>query len=132
MFSDIAGVRAALKERLDPSVPDGWEISANLKQPPTEYRSPLVTFEFTRLESSPDGQDLGPGQVGAAIDLVLGSPKTADATGEDDVDQLALSLVQVIDAQSDMYWSTAEKQRLEAGQWAWRIHTIVLTESKEQ
>ncbi|UUE19888.1 hypothetical protein [Microbacterium sp. J1-1] len=132
MFSDIAGIRTALKERLATSLPYGWEISEYLKQPPTEYRSPLITFEFTRLDSAPDGRELGAGQVGAAIDLVLGSPKTADATGEDDVDQLALTLVQVIDAQSDMYWSTAEKQRLETGQWVWRIHTIVLTESKEQ
>lgn len=132
MFSDIAGIRSALKDRLAASLPYGWEISKELKQPPTEYRSPLITFEFTRLDSAPDGRELGAGQVGAAVDLVLGSPKTADATGEDDVDQLALTLVQVIDAQSDMYWSTAEKQRLDTGQWVWRIHTIVLTESKEQ
>lgn len=133
MFSDIAGVRAALKVRLAPSLPERWLIEENLKQPPTEYRSPLITFEFTRFESAPDGQELGAGQVGAAIDLVLGSPMSADEKGEDDVDQLALTLVQVIDRQSDMYWSTADKQRLEAtGQWVWRIHTIVLTESKEQ
>lgn len=92
----------------------------------------MVTFEFTRFESAPDGQELGTGQVGAAIDLVLGSPMTAEETGEDDVDQIALTLVQVIDAQSDMWWSTADKQRLASGQWVWRIHTIVLTESKEQ
>lgn len=132
MFSDIAGVRGALKERLAPSLPNRWSIEENLKQPPTEYRAPLITFEFTRFESAPDGQELGAGQVGAAVDLVLGSPMTAEEKGEDDVDQLALTLVQVIDTQSDMYWSTAEKQRLDTGQWVWRIHTIVLTESKEQ
>lgn len=132
MFSDIAGVRAALKERLAPKLPAPWMINAAIKQPPTEYRDPLITFEFTRFESAPEGQELGAGQVGASVDLVLGSPMTADEKGEDDVDQLALTLVQVIDAQSDMYWSTAEKQRLESGQWVWRIHTIVLTESKEQ
>ncbi|KKX96693.1 hypothetical protein [Microbacterium sp. Ag1] len=131
MFSDIAGVRAALKERLAPDLPVRWSIEENLKQPPTEYRAPLITFEFTRFEAAPDGQELGAGQVGAAVDLVLGSPMTADEKGEDDVDQLALTLVQVLDRQSDMYWSTAEKQRLESGQWVWRIHTIVLTESKE-
>lgn len=132
VFSDIAGVRAALKERLAPSLPARWVIEENLKEPPTEYRSPLITFEFTRFESAPDGRELGAGQVGAAVDLVLGSSMTAAGDGEDDVDQLALTLVQVIDRQSDMYWSTAEKQRLAAGQWAWRIHTIVLTESKEK
>jgi hypothetical protein len=132
MFSDIAGVRVALKERLAPKLPDTWTINEALKQPPTEYRDPLITFEFTRFESAPDGQELGAGQVGASVDLVLGSPMTADDKGEDDVDQLALTLVQVIDAQSDVYWSTADKQRLDSGQWVWRIHTIVLTESKEQ
>lgn len=131
MFSDIAGVRTALKERLAPLLPAGWSIEPSLKQPPTEYRSPLVSFWFTRLDSSPDGQPLGPGQVGAAVDLILGSPMSTEA-GEDDVDQAALSLVQAIDAQSDMYWSTADKDKLPAGQWIWTIHTIVLTESKEQ
>ncbi len=63
---------------------------------------------------------------------MLGSPKTTEGGGEDDVDQLALTLVQVIDVQSDMFWSSAEKQRLTAGQWVWRVHTIVLTESKEK
>lgn len=132
MFSDIAGVRAALKARLAPALPDHWSIEEHLSQPPTEYRAPLITFEFTRLESAPDGQTLGSGQVGAAVDIVLGSPKTVEGGGEDDVDQLALTLVQVIDVQSDMFWSSAEKQRLTAGQWVWRVHTIVLTESKEK
>lgn len=131
MFSDIAGVRAALKDRLKPSLPTRWTIEEHLKQPPTEYRSPLVTFEFTQFEGSVNGQDLSRGQVAANVDLVIGSPKTADSTGEDDVDELALTLIRVIDDQSDMYWSTAEKQRLDAGQWVWRIHTTVLTTSKE-
>lgn len=132
MFSDIAGVRAALKERLTPSLPARWTISTALKKPPTEFKSPLVLFEFTRFESAPEGQQLGPGQVGAAIDIIVASPMTAEDVGEDDVEQLALTLVQVVDSQSDMYWSTAEKQRLDpTGQWVWRIHTIVLTSSKE-
>lgn len=132
MFSDIATVRGALKERLTPELPEAWEIAAFIRQPPTEYRSPLITFEFTRFTGAVNGKPLPPGQVGAAIDLVLGSPKTADETGEDDVDQLALTLVQVIESQSDIFFDSAEKQRLEAsGQWVWRIHTLVLTNSKE-
>jgi hypothetical protein len=131
VFSDIAGVRAALKERLSPSLPHGWKIDENLKKPPTEYKNPLVMFEFTRFESAPDGQRLGAGQVGAAIDIIVGSSMTAEGEGEDDSDQLALTLLQVIDAQSDIYWATAEKQRFESGQWVWRIHTTVLTNSKE-
>lgn len=131
MFSDIAGVRTALKDRLKPILPTRWTIEESLKQPPTEYLSPLVTFEFTRFESTVNGAPLATGQVAAAIDLVIGSPKTADGAGEDDVDQLALSLIQAIDAQSDLYWGSAEKERLGAGQWVWRIHTTVLTTSKE-
>lgn len=130
MFSDIATVRTALKERLTPALPVGWEINENLTKPPTEYRKPLITFEFTRFASTAGGQALGPGQVAAMVDLVLGSPKTTDA-GEDEVDQLALSLVQAIDKQSDMFWADAEKQRFDTGQWVWRIHTTVLTTSKE-
>ncbi|WP_314473873.1 hypothetical protein [uncultured Microbacterium sp.] len=133
MFSDIARVRTALKDRLAPSLPQRWTVEENLKQPPTEYRAPLLTFEFTRFDPDANGQPLGAGFAAATIDLVLGSPMSADEKGEDDVDQLALTLVQLVDRQSDMWWTSAEKQRLEAtGQWVWRIHTIVLTESKEQ
>lgn len=132
MFSDLAGVRSALKERLHLNVPEDWEIAEFIRQPPTEYRTPQIIFEFTRFESTANGAPLGPGQVAAAIDVILGSPKTAEETGEDDVDELALTLIQVIDAQSDIFWSDAEKQRLTAGQWVWRIHTTVLTNSKEQ
>ena len=131
MFSDIAGVRAALKERLSPALPDGWTIDEYVRQAPTEYRAPAVMFVFERIESAPDGQQLAPGQVGAAIDIMVGSPKTVEGPGEDDVDELALTLVHVLDRQPDLAWSTAEKQRLSAGQWAWRISTIALTSSKE-
>lgn len=132
MFSDIASVRTALKSRLSPSLPSRWSIQENAQQPPSEYRTPLITFEFARFDSTVGGGELGPGQVAAGIDLIVSSPKTADSVGEDDVDQLVLTLIQVIDAQSDMFWSSADKDRFDAGQWAWRIHTTVLTESKEQ
>lgn len=131
MFSDIAGVRAALKERLAPALPEGWTIDEYLRQPPTEYRAPIVIFVFDTIESAPNGQQLGPGQVGAAVDILMGSPNTVEGPGEDDVDELALALVHVLDRQPDLAWSTAEKQKLPAGQWAWRIHTIALTSSKE-
>ena len=65
------------------------------------------------------------------MDILVGSPLTIEDEGEGDADDLALTLVRVIDNQSDMYWDSAEKQKLPAGQWAWRIHTIVITESKE-
>lgn len=131
MFSDIAGVRAALKERIAPLLVEQWDIQQNLKDAPTEFRAPLLTFEFTRLDSTVNGQALGPGQAAAGIDLILSSPKSTE-DGEDQVDDLALVLVQIIDAQSDIFWSSAEKQRLPGNQWAWRVHTTVLTESKEQ
>lgn len=131
MFSDIAGVRTALKERLAPSLPGDWAIEKNLKQPPTEYRAPLLTFEFTRFDGAPYGQQLATGQVGALVDMVLGSPKSTDGAGEDDVDQIVLTVINLIEAQSDIFWDSADKQRLETGQWVWRIHTAVITSSKE-
>lgn len=131
MFSDLAGVRTALDDRLKPALPAKWRIEPALKEPPQEFLSPLLVFEFTRLDSTADSQPLAPGIAAAGIDLILGTPKTTEGSGEDDVDDLALTLVRVIDAQVDMYWSTAEKQRLESGQWVWRIHTTVLTKTKE-
>lgn len=131
MFSDIAGVRAALKERLAASVPAPWQIDEFIREPPTEYRSPQVLFEFSRFERTVNGQPLASGFVAAVVDILVGSPLTIEGEGEGDADDLALTLVRVIDNQSDMYWDSAEKQKLPAGQWAWRIHTIVITESKE-
>lgn len=128
MFSDIGGVRAALKDRLAPLLPATWTIEKNLKNPPTEYRRPLVTFEFTRFASTAGGADLPRGSVAAEIDIVLGSPSSTD---EDGLDQLALTLIQAIDSQSDLFWDTAEKGQLPGNQWCWRIHTTVITKSKE-
>lgn len=130
MFSDIAGVRTALADRLRPILPTNWKIEPALKEPPQEFLSPLLVFEFTRLTPDADGQPLGRGFVAAGIDLILGTPKTNEGPAEDDVDQLALTLVRAIDDQADIYFSGAEKQRLDSGQWLWRIHTTVLT-SKE-
>lgn len=131
MFSDIASVRTALHDRLAPLLPATWNIEPALQQPPSEFLRPLLIFEFTRLAPDADGQPLGPGAAAAGIDLILGTPKIREGVAEDDVDALVLTLVRAIDAQSDIYWSGAEKQRIEAsGQWLWRIHTTVIT-SKE-
>lgn len=131
MFSDIASVRTALEARLRPLLPPRWKIDAALKEPPQEFLSPLVIFEFTRIASSSEGTPLPPGTAGAEIGIVLCTPKTREGDAEDDVDELVLTLVKALDAQSDIFWASAEKQRLESGQWAWRIHTTVLTQTKE-
>ncbi|MCM3779865.1 hypothetical protein [Microbacterium hydrocarbonoxydans] len=135
MFGDLGSVRATLKERLAPALPQGfkrWTIDEYLKAPPTEYRTPLIMFEFTRFDQEAFGQRLAGGAVAAGIDIVLGSPKTGEK-GEDDVDELALTLIRILDKQSDIYWSPATKQTFEAtGQWVWRIPLTVLTETKEQ
>lgn len=131
MFSDIAGIRDALHDRLRPLVPWEWKIEKALREPPQEFLSPLVVFSFTRLDGTAEGTPLPRGTAAAGVDLILASPKTNEGKGEDDVDQLALTLVQAIDAQPDLFWSNAEKQRLESGQWYWRIHMTVITKTKE-
>lgn len=132
MFSDIAGVRTALASRLKPLLPTRWKVEAALKEPPAEFLSPLIVFEFTRITSSTtEGAPLPPGTAGAEIDLIVGTPKTREGEAEDDVDELVLTLVKALDKQSDIFWASAEKQRLESGQWVWRIHTTVLTQTKE-
>lgn len=130
MFSDLGSVRAALKARLAPEVPERWTIQENLKTPPTEYRNPLITFEFSRFEPEAFGQPLGHGYVAAVIDIIVGSPMSEEK-GEDDADQLALTLIRAIEKQSDMYWAPATKQVFDTGQVVWRIPTTVITETKE-
>jgi hypothetical protein len=132
MFSDISGVRTALAARLRPALPSTWKIEPALKEPPPEFLRPLLVFEFTRIDAAANGEPLPPGTAAAGIDLILGTPQTTEGPAEDDVDELALTLVKVVDAQPDIFWSSAEKQRLvESGQWLWRIHTTVLTKTKE-
>ena len=132
MFSDLAQARDALKERLTPHIPDTWDIDPFIRQLPTEFRNPIIVFEFTRFERSANGEPLAPGFVAASFDIIIASSQTSESRGEDDIDSLVLALVRVLDKESDIYWDSADKQRAsDNGQWIWRIHTTVLTETKE-
>lgn len=131
MFSDLARARSSLKERLAPHVPDSWEINEFVRQLPTEFRNPVIVFEFHRFERSANGVPLAPGFVAATFDIIIASSQTVEREGEDDIDSLALALVRVLDKESDIYWDSADKQKADTGSWLWRIHTTVLTETKE-
>lgn len=126
MFSDLSEIRAAVRARLEPLMPDGWKFDEYVTEAVQKSLVPAVWLEFIRIESTVDGAPLGPGSAGARFNVIVADPATG-TKGEDDVDQHAMRLLGAIEHTTDMYWSGAEKARLTDGRVAWRIDVIALT-----
>ena len=126
MFSDLAAIRTAVRERLEPILPDEWKWETSVADAPQKALVPVVYLEFVRIESAPDGQPLGPGSAGARFNLIVATPSTAER-GEDDADDCVHRLVSVLEHTPDLYWSDATKLRLDDGRLAWRIDVLALT-----
>lgn len=126
MFSDISALRAELKARIEPELPAGWVIKEYLTEA-VESLTPAVYFEFARFDSKADGQPLGAGYANAEVDIWVTDPKTDEQRSEDAVDSHVVRIINIIDSHSDIYWDSAEKQRLSTGPLAWRIKTSAIT-----
>lgn len=127
MFSDLAGLRAALKARLTPQLPSDWQIVENLSSP-RDALVPVVYFEFTSFDSTAGGQPLPREQVSATVDVVVTTTRTDDeGLAETEADALALRLVQAVVKSEDLFFSTARKTRLESGPYGWRVTLTALT-----
>jgi hypothetical protein len=122
MFSDLPGLRAELKSRLEPALP-GWRIVDTLADV-VDTVVPVLYFEYTEIASSVNGQPMNRYTVAPKIDLVLASAGPGD---EDSVDALILPLVHVLQRFEDIFWDTATKQRLSNGAFAWRISLTLLS-----
>lgn len=130
MFSDLATIRAAVRERLTPALPDSWDWEEYVTESPSKSLVPVVFLEFTGLESAPDGQPLGRGQAGARFQIIVADPGTSERA-EDAVDEHMLRLIGVLEHSDDLYWSTGTKQRLPDGRMAWRVDVLALTETPQ-
>jgi hypothetical protein len=126
MFSDISAIREELKARIAPELPDGWVVKEYLTEA-IESLTPVVYFEFVRFDSKADGQPLGKGYAGAEFNIWITDPKTDDKGSEDAVDTHVVRIINIIDSHSDIYWESAEKDRLKTGPLAWSIKAFAIT-----
>lgn len=127
MFSDPATIRADLKARLAPVLPDPWRIVGGLSQA-IDTVVPVIYFEFTEVSSSVNGAPLGRSTVATRFDLVVASAGSGD---EDDADKHLVTLALILQGFDDIYWDTTRKEALSNGAIAWRFPLTLLATLKE-
>lgn len=125
MFTDLATVREAVKDRLTPLFPAGWKFEASIEGA-VKSLTPVLYIEFTDIEQRVQGLNLPQGTVASRFRLIVTDPKTDVSKAEDDVDEHILRLVRALDPMPDMYWDTCNKTRLEAGPLAWIMVAFAL------
>lgn len=120
MFTDLASVRDGIAERLAPLLPDTWEIVRTLSEA-KKLLTPALYIEFTGFASAVNDKALSRTQVLAKGEVVVASVETDTEKGEKAADEHVLKLVQAFQSANDLYWDTAQKDRLTGGQIAWRV-----------
>lgn len=130
MFSDLASIRTAVKDRLEPLLPDTWRW-VPYADTLTTAATPIVYIEFTEIASMVNGEPLGPGQCAPGLNLIVTDPLTDTEKAENAVDEHVLRLIHALESSNDLYWSTATKRRLENGQMAWVIPVTALAETPD-
>lgn len=125
MFSDLASIRTAVKERLAPLLPEKWKWETTVAETAEKSLVPVVYVEFTGIESAPDGTPLGRGTAGARFNIIVADNKTGEQ-GESATDEHVLRIVAAIEHTDDLYWSTATKARFPDGRLYWAITVLAL------
>ena len=127
MFSSIGAIREEVKAILEPGLPNDWTVKQYLTEA-VESLKPVVYLEFTTFSSSSAGQPLGRGYAEAGFNVWVTDPKTSDQGSEDAVDDHVIRILGTIDQHSDIYWESAEKDRLSTGPLAWRVKAFAITD----
>lgn len=125
MFSDLSTIREAVKARLAPILPSGWE-SVEFLEGTVKSRTPVWYIEFVRVDSAIQGGALGRGQVAAVFNIIITDPKTDTKKAENAVDGHLLALLGAVDEFDDIFWDNAEKKRLLDGPMAWTVSAFAL------
>jgi hypothetical protein len=125
MFSSIAEIRTAVRDRLAPVLPASWMWIPNADTLTTAAR-PTVYIEFTGIASTVNGEPLARGEAVPQLNLVVTDPHTDTAKAEDAVDEHLLRVLAKVEYDDDLHWSTGSKRRLENGQLAWIIPLVAL------
>lgn len=129
--STLATIRAAVDTGIKPSLPATWETVPNLSSA-LNKRVPVLYTEFTGISTEHNGVRIPAGHVICDFDLVIVVPGTDDRKAEDAADAAVLDLIIALDASTtDLVWDTAKKERLTAGQLAWRVSLSVITTSRK-
>lgn len=129
--STLATIRAAVDAGIKPNLPAAWETVPNLSSALNKL-TPVLYTEFTGISTEHKGVLIPAGHVMCDFDLVIVVPGTDDSKSEDVVDAAVLDLIIALDAaDTDLVWDTAKKERLAAGQLAWRISLSVITTSRK-
>lgn len=128
MFTDLASIRAAVKERLTPLLPEAWDIEPTIEER-SKRRIPVLYLEFVKFDTSDESGDLAHGQVSAKFNLIIVDPQTDTGKAEDAVDEHVLRVVKAIDPQPDIFWTTADLGREPTGEMRWAISCSALVET---
>lgn len=127
MFSNIATIRAALKARLVPLLPENWQFEDGLKEA-YDTVTPIVYAEFTGISSSANGTPLSRDTIAVSFDLVIASAGSAD---EDGADAHLVTLAHALQRFDDIYWDTLTKIPLKSGAYAWKFPLTLLSTLEE-
>lgn len=128
MFTDLASIRTAVKERLTPLLPADWKWELTIEAR-SKARVPVVYVEYTQLDTTDEGGNLPRGQVSARFNLVIVDPLTDTEKAEAAVDEHVLRIVRALDEQDDIYWTTATLGREPTGELRWEIACAAITET---
>lgn len=118
MFTDLATIRNAVKDRLTPILPAYWKPMVTLEGT-IKARTPVYYIEYVALEQRAQNHNLPHGQVCARFNIIITDPKTDTEKAENSVDEHVLHVIRALDSIDDMWWDTCEKKRLEDGPLAW-------------
>lgn len=130
MFTDLATLREAVKDRLTPLLPADWACVPYLEGM-SKALKPVWYIEYTAVESAVNGQELGEGQVAPSLNIIITDPKTDTQKAETAVDGHVLQVIRALDEFDDIYWTRIEKKRLEDGPMAWTFSVFALASTKE-
>lgn len=131
MFTDLATIRTAVKDRLTPILPASWKWHEYLEGL-VKADTPAVYIEYTRVDQEVQGQPLALGQVCARFVFIVTDPKTDTKKAEAAVDAHLVPILNALDDMDDIYWDAAEKARLEDGPMAWRITAFAIAETTKE
>jgi len=130
MFTDLASIRTAVKDRLTPLLPSGWKFEPTLEGT-VKALTPVLYIEFVRVDTRQEGAPLGAGQVLASFNLIITDPKTDTAKAEDAVDSHLVPIIRALDSFDDLYWENTEKRRLQDGPLAWIVQAFAFVKTIE-
>lgn len=115
-----------LVSTLTAALPTRWKIR-DAEAKPVKALGIVLFFEQLDFHSEVNGEELPRGFVGVDYMLTLTSPEANVTKATKAVTDALLELLPALDEMPDLYWSDAEKQRLETGETAYRLPVTLIS-----